>query len=328
MAEVSLTTSPQIIDAACRNLFDTCRNTSQPVEPGLFSGSYGIAIALASAIDAGLIAADAEIIECIQKCLGASTEGYNLANGAAGKGMALLCCLPFLSHAFAKEEMQTVVDTLLQQQQSDGSWLSSSGNQKPLKVSGYGYGVAGILCFMIAHYSQFHDECVRTSLIKGLTWLKRTVKRKKDNVFWYRDNKKSTIDIWLMEGISGIALCFIKAYEALGQADYKTLAEEVLWTFPRMYVSGRLSLAEGIAGLGEVYLEAHVAFGGDEWLIRANAISQQLLHTSRFLEGRRYWIVEDNSNPTADFMIGNSGILHFLLRQLKTGNTPFPLFPK
>jgi len=70
-----------------------------------------------------------------------------------------------------------------------------------------------------------------------------------------------------------------------------------------------------MAALGELYLEAGRVFKSEEWYTRANLIANVFIHT--FLknqEGSGYWNMEERNAPTADFMVGNSGIIHFLAR--------------
>ena len=70
-----------------------------------------------------------------------------------------------------------------------------------------------------------------------------------------------------------------------------------------------------MAGLAEVYLVAAKVFNDPQWKERADFIVNTLLHVRRRKEEDScYWITEDDKIPTADFMVGNSGILHLLLR--------------
>jgi hypothetical protein len=81
----------------------------------------------------------------------------------------------------------------------------------------------------------------------------------------------------------------------------------------------------GLAGLGEVYLEAAKVFQSGEWQDRADWIAQFLLHHfCQQKDGVCYWMPDGSPFTTAGFMGGNSGIIHFLLRYLKPGQLSHP----
>jgi len=46
---------------------------------------------------------------------------------------------------------------------------------------------------------------------------------------------------------------------------------------------------------------------------------QVLLHTRRTESGHSYWFGNNSVYPTADLMIGNGGIIHFMMRYLNAG---------
>ena len=166
------------------------------------------------------------------------------------------------------------------------------------------------------YYDHSKDEQVKPAVLKALRWLKKKSRRSKEGTFWLIRNREKVFDRWLNNGTAGIALCFITAYKVLGDPDYKEIAENALRINPEHIVYHNFSLANGTTGLAEVYLTASEVFGDNEWRERAEFILNTLLHAHRGNDELCYWIVEDNKMPTADFMVGNSGILHFLIRYL------------
>ncbi len=98
----------------------------------------------------------------------------------------------------------------------------------------------------------------------------------------------------------------------------KEIAEKILISYPRYLVYENFTLDIGMAGLGDLYLEAFRVFKNDEWQLRADWITGFLTHTYRNSQtGTNYWLSNNSAYPTADLMNGNSGILYFLFRSLK-----------
>jgi hypothetical protein len=81
-----------------------------------------------------------------------------------------------------------------------------------------------------------------------------------------------------------------------------------------------------LTGLGEVYLEAFQYFQETEWLDRASWIANVLMHTYLPIDKEAgYWLFNDSATPTADFMTGATGALHFLLRYLSPPDLQYRL---
>jgi hypothetical protein len=70
--------------------------------------------------------------------------------------------------------------------------------------------------------------------------------------------------------------------------------------------------------LGEVYLEAWRVFRADEWRERVDWINTFFCNTiCRNADGSGYWNLEESDLPTADFLVGISGIIHYLARSIR-----------
>ena len=153
-------------------------------------------------------------------------------------------------------------------------------------------------------------------MTKALRWLKKKSRKSKEGTYWLNNNKTNTFDHWLKDGVAGVALCFINAYKVLGDQSYREIAERTLGFNPKHLVHPSFSFANGLVGIAEVYLIAYKVLNDKEWHDRAEFILNLLVNVHRGDEELCYWMVEDNKMPTADFMVGNSGILHFLIRYL------------
>jgi len=135
---------------------------------------------------------------------------------------------------------------------------------------------------------------------------------------------------WWSEGTSGIALAFIKAYECSDnptlKQDYKHYATGALLNHPKQVVDNNLSQLQGLSGLGEIYLEAGWVFEEQEWQERAGWIAQVIMHMKKEnAQYGPYWLVQHERQPTPDFMTGNSGVIHFLLRYCFPDKVTLPL---
>jgi hypothetical protein len=116
------------------------------------------------------------------------------------------------------------------------------------------------------------------------------------------------------------------AYEIWKESKYKNLAEEALYSIPAGPTRMDWSLASGLAGLGEVYLDAARSLDNNEWRQRSDWIFG-LLSRCGFMEENKTitWLSGFNTTPTADLFTGNGGILHFCMRYSRKGSSSHPL---
>lgn len=297
---------------------------------GLYQGTSGIAILLTNGIESGLIKDLPKALLQMRNCFqNKSVDGWNVSTGLSGLGISLLECSSHLGEQVTEPMLRQIVDPLLQHQQKDGSWLfpaARTGNFS--KITGYSNGVAGIICFLLA-YASIHkrNEC-QYAATRGLEWLKKQARKQGQGFIWYTDDTCKRIDLGLNEGIAGITLAFLKGFEIIGDPGYKEVAEKALNTFSRSLTIRDYSLANGMVGIGEVYMDAFEITQNTEWLDRAGWIANVLLHTyQQTTEKLCYWIIDNMSDPTADMIAGNSGVIHFLIRYCCPGAIPNPLLP-
>lgn len=255
------------------------------LSPGFYMGTAGIALALSQCIASGLLNDTPSIRERITYCLDIQPIAPDLANGLAGQGITLLQCQDHVIQDIFPRLLGNVADRIIGLQQKDGSW-------KVEQVSSFGYGVTGITWFLLAYLSVHRNTVIQSKAEKALQWI---LKKEK--------------------GQRGDVLTFIKAYQVLQEIRYKKRAEAGLSVLASHPVNVDFTQQSGLAGLGELYLEAAKVLNQEAWQQRANWIAHVFQHTFFQIEkGSGYWVMEENNGPTADFMHGNSGVIHFLLR--------------
>jgi lantibiotic modifying enzyme len=255
-------------------------NTINHNAPGLFTGSAGFAIGLCSAFHSGPIYQESYDHEAIRFCLERETTAGDILTGAAGQGMAVLHCTPFLEETFVRTKLRENVALLLETQQKDGSWFRdgirrgkrsygvrdrSYGVRDWERIYGFGIrdrnygfgrGIAGICYFLLEYGNRHHDAAPVQAAVRGLNYLVRvSVKSSLGGGYqWTAGSVERKRGAGWSDGTPGIALAFLKAYEHLGTPGYRRIAEETLRTIPVRYTSPNLSLYNGLSGLGEIYL--------------------------------------------------------------------------
>ncbi|THU39313.1 hypothetical protein FAM09_12430 [Niastella caeni] len=300
---------------------------------GLHFGSDGIAAVLSTAIRERLIE-PSDHFEWIDLLLQKASQQENIVSGLAGQGLSNLACKSFLSSEHLIQRLQNYAYLLISKQEPDGSWVNGYYRQKFTKrkrkkvTKGFADGLAGIICFLLEYgYWYKHAESINAAQ-QGLRWLIKKAHHKNGNIHWLTSKDKD-LNYDLSNGIAGIALCFIRAYQYTGELIYRKYAEMALYGIPADIIDGNIGQRKGLSGLGEVYLEAYKVFKTEEWLERANWIAQIILQLKKqHPKYGTYWLVESERQPVANFMAGNSGVLHFLLRYYYTDKIGFPLMPE
>ncbi|WPU95649.1 lanthionine synthetase LanC family protein [Mucilaginibacter sabulilitoris] len=250
----------------------------------------------------------------------------SISNGLAGKGLKLLYLMDNPAVMPDPLQLADVISRISALQHKDGSWTTAPGspNGKRYQVTGFSHGVAGVTYFLLSCYTKYGSEELKIRIHAALIWLTKKRRSENNRQTWSVSAENKTIDPWLEHGFSGVALSFIKAYEVLGDPEYKKIASDVLSFHPPHITSNYCSFGNGLAGLGEIYLEAFRVFGDQEWYNRASAIEAVLLNSCYRDENLCYWLDGTQLEPTADFWSGNAGVLHFLLRFSHPHEIPFP----
>jgi len=289
------------------------------ISPGLYSGSSGIALALVEGLNSGLLVPDPDVLEKLRKCFSITASQPDLAEGLAGQGLALLRSSGWLDKEFVENILTSYINNLIQKQREDGSWST---------YTGIDYGNSGILLFLLSYIEKYPDSIAKSSAIKGLAWLENAGKKAKSQYSWPIGSNTKSIDRWSTGlGLPGIALAFIKAYEVLKESSYRKIAEQCLTNITPYPMILDLSLASGLTGLGETYLEASRVFKDPVWQNRADWIIAILIHCYRETKvDAGHWLTITTDVTTADLFSGNGGIIHFLMRSLNPEKLAHPLY--
>jgi hypothetical protein len=301
------------------------------VSPSLHYGAPGIAATLAYTIQDGLIHPQAHYFDWINQLLDRDNQNLGFMDGMAGQGIALWLCQNFLQPDIIKEQLDQYVDFLLQNQLKDGSWVYKEVKGKVKKRQGFATGASGIIYFLLEYAQRYQSKEAQSAAEAGLFWLMKKSLRKGEKIQW-RTNENKELMHWWSEGTSGIALAFIKAYACSDnltlKQNYKHYATGALLNHHKRVLDTNLSQLQGLSGLGEIYLQAYSVFQEHEWLERAGWIAQVIMHLKKeHPQHGPYWLVQHERQPTSDFMTGNSGVIHFLLRYCYPDKIGFPLLP-
>lgn len=306
-------------------------NRIESANTGLHFGSDGIAASLATAIRNKLVEPSPEYLDWIDQLLARTSDSLGILSGVAGQGIANLIAKPLCSSQKIQERIEQYVRFLLEKQEYDGYWIFGNYQQKITKrkmnkiTRGFVEGMAGILYFLLEYGHSYNDETSTKSAIRGMQWLMKKAIHKNGGI-WWNSSKGKELSYWWTGGASGIALSFMKAWQITNEPVYKQYAVSALKNIPGEIIDNNLGQSYGLSGVGEAYLEAWRVFKDEEWLHRAGWISQIIMQLQKQDEkSGPYWLVEHERHPTASFMTGNSGVLHFLLRYCYPDVIGFPM---
>ncbi len=295
---------------------------------GLHFGADGIAISLSTCVYANILERGPKYEDWIEFLLSrGECSGLDIMNGTAGRIMANLICYRHRPSEGIRNRLDLYIRQILEYQERDGSWARGDETVKGKKrvTKGFAHGVAGIIYALFEYSALFSDEKCRESAEKALVWLIRSAKWRANKMYW-RSSIGKLVNPWWCDGAPGVALCFLKAYENNQNPLYKKYAEAALRCDVDNIYYSNLSQCNGISGLGEIYLEAHRVLKDDIWLQRAASIVQLLMRLAKRSEKYgMYWLVESEQQPIPGFMLGNAGILHFVMRYLDYTELGFPL---
>jgi len=297
------------------------------INSGLYHGTGGIAIVMATMIKYGLLENNIHQLNLIAKYLSVPSRAFNIISGMAGQGLSMMKCAELLQFPELAGNVSHLADALLNQQNKDGSWtITKNENQiKGVKLTGFIYGNAGIIYFLLIYSHRYNSEKAKTASKKALNWLLSQGGDINKSPQWPVSSINKSADPWFEHGFTGIAFLFLKAYELLEDQAYHDAAMATLLTHPKTITSNYINQSMGLCGLGEVYLEAYKIFSEQECLDRAKEIARFLKYTNVSQdENTTYWLDGSDNSPTPEFMTGNAGLIHFLLR-LENPQIEFPL---
>jgi hypothetical protein len=307
--------STDILAAADWLLDDTVMDTDERL-PGLFFGDAGVAIALLEAKRVGVDLDIDRVQSVLSASLAAPLDWLDMTHGAAGQSLAVLLCEPEAPDAGVA--LGRICDRLLGAQEPDGSWRVPPGvdGLSGQTLTGFAHGCAGIVYALAACASCTGSRVIEDSCRRGADWLLDAALETRPATFeWTYSDTVADRWRWWCHGGPGIALGFMRVFALTGEGRYADAASRALNIHQMGVRSTNLSLCHGLAGLGEIYLEAAHILDDRRWRAAAEAIAATALALGRTTpSGHLTWLVEDPAISTADLMIGTAGILHFLSR--------------
>jgi len=284
---------------------------------GLWYGGAGIAVAIKEGMDAGMLDDSSKMREILLSCFADLSSTLNLANGISGQGLALLK----VSNYIAKENLHPLLEAFVSKvicaQEPNGSWNYSSTQSSPNSIfSTFETGTGGITWFLLCCFQYFPTKEIEKSALRALDYLAQKATKFLENtntgsMINRKANKQDADRFDTPES----ALPFIKGYQLFKTSIYRDVTTKLLSRISFYPIAVDLTLGTGLAGLGQVYLEAYDALNDEQWRERATWIAQHLIHVCKsFSETEVYWLPLTTTLVTADLFKGNCGIINFLMR--------------
>lgn len=279
---------------------------------GLHTGSAGISVALSEAIAAHIEKPTESLCNFIKKELRCNLEGPDMAYDLAGQGIANMYCLDRLKWACLQDNIQNCVNYLVETQQSDGSWListQSTESQSNLEQ------MAEVAYFLSEFVFREPATPVRINAERALNYLQEKPEKQ----------LPSSLAKWHRNGGAKVALTFLRAYEQTSDIKYATAARHALTIQPIQSHHANLFQYEALCSLGETYIEAFRILNDPQWLEQASDLAILLCDKARSTQtGELYWLTQDSPIANASLMLGNAGVLHFLMRLRQQGELTGP----
>jgi hypothetical protein len=290
-----------------------------PDLPGLVHGRAGRALAVAAAVQAGCVAANDALRTLLAGELAGRLDWPDFTHGAAGQGFAALGCARRLGAPELATAAAACASYLVSTQNPDGAWTLPEGAPGPSgeRYTGFAHGAAGIMGFLGSYAAQVNDAAADAAWHRAEAWLVSRARRGRGGRWqWPMSDSRPPLSNWWCHGAPGIAMGWLCVAKARGTG---AIAEECLRgaldAFPAKCRSDSLGQCHGLAGVGEVYLEAYRVLGEECWRERAEDIASVLvvLHRRRSHQPWHY-LREEPAGDSDGLMLGTAGILHFLLR--------------
>ena len=295
--------------------------------PGLHFGRAGVALALAEVAAAGVVEKTTDLEGWVAKALNARLDWPDVTHGAAGQGIAAIAAGELLGRQDLIDQASRCADYLIANQSPDGTWRLPEGVQGIAGESftGFAHGTAGIVYFLSEAHRRTSRDDLENAWRLGAQWLIDQSELVSDARIWrYSDSKKDPWR-WWCHGSPGIALTFLRLFESTGETQFADVAREALLQHSVETRFHNLSQCHGLAGLGDIYLNAARVLDDRQFHQKAVSIAEALQHLGQTRGGGMSWMTEEIGMPTADLMVGSGGIVHFLLQLASSGQLGFPL---
>lgn len=273
------------------------------------NGVGGVILAISASIEAGIIDNTDDWEGVLTQLLQHPLQSTNVHNGVAGYGLAVLHGRCILGETRTREVIERCVFYLIQQQKADGSWeVDVPSDGKYRRMIEYLYGVTGIVYALWRLAEVFGDENVINAAKKGTNWLVSNLTA---------NNRVGGIDM---------LFCLLTGYKVCGDVRYRYLLEQGLNTLPDYIHAVDTCYESGVAGLGDLLLEAGKVLNDSRCQKGAEHILTQISNLEIRLDPMvSCWRMDEYSLPSIELFTGTGGILYFLLRCYKVGSELPPL---
>lgn len=283
-------------------------NENGNVSSGLFKGCAGLAVSISSGIASELLSLNEKTKTVLSNCFQTVAPDINFSFGKAGQGLSILSIQKTFNTPLMDQLLDEIIEAIAKSQNKDGSWdlFLINGKNKQVSTS-IGYGVSGIILFLLAYQYKHSRISVEKILVKACKWLAI----------------KNLVDPFEPHGI---ILAILKSFEYFKDKRLENLAWKHLNTLAIRPLSSDLCLATGLVSRGELLMEASKILQTDrfneeiDWI--ANTLINMMYQTS---EDTGYWLTEVTTIPTAGLFWGSSGVLNFLLRYSNQSKLSHPL---
>ena len=308
---------PTLGERAVRVL--TARTPVTPDLPGLVHGRAGRALAVAAAMQAGCVSANDARRAHLAAALAARLDWPDFTHGAAGQGIAALACARRLGVAQLAGSASACAAYLVRTQNPDGAWTLPEGvpGASGQRYTGFAHGTAGMMGFLGSYAALAGDAAADAAWRRAESWLVTRARRGRGGRWqWPPGDSRSAPSYWWCHGAPGIALGWLCVAQAQGTA---AIAEEYLRralnATPPKLRGDSVGQCHGLAGIGEVYLDAYRVLKEECWRERATDIANILVALFRSRSRQPWHYSADEPAAGADgLMLGTAGTLHFLLR--------------
>lgn len=296
---------------------------------GLFNGSAGVAMALSHALQNGLISEHAMSNREVKTFLLAGKPGgWNLSAGLAGYAAAMLKIASDTGDQQLHAQLGQLITQICEGQGADGSWRTYLADKSSgLQYTGLGMGTAGVVSVLLEYLRICgKNPALQSSIEKALIWLMTMAKKQHGILRWRMRRDTRGVFQGMEDGEMGVSYCLLKAFEVLGNPLYREAAEQTLSKYDPFETGVDLTAAHGLVGRGEVMLEAHRILGDQQWYQRAGWIATFLNHYYRRpADDVISWYTDATPIATPSLLLGNCGIIHFLLRYNHPGKLDHPM---
>jgi hypothetical protein len=290
-----------------------------PDLPGLVHGRAGRALAIAAAVQAGCVSANDALRTHLASALAGRLDWPDFTHGAAGQGFAALACSRRLGVPQLAAGAAACAAYLVHTQNAEGAWTLPEGalGASSERFTGFAHGAAGMMGFLGSYAALAGDAAADAAWRRAEVWLVSRARRGRARRWqWPRSDSHPAPSNWWCHGAPGIALGWLCVAQAQGTA---AIAEDCLRgaldASPPKLRSDSLGQCHGLAGVGEVYLEASRVLKEECWRERAADIANVLVALFRRRSHQPWHYLSAEPPAAADgLMLGTAGILHFLLR--------------